>query len=137
LFTQGFLQFDFDTNGNEVMANTTGAGLQSIGRLTDSSYVYADAGLGYWLTTPATSRHATALIAELHYNGSLNNGDTVRAGALQIGDGGRLDTVNLTAGGSMQVTRNATLSAGYVVPLTDSPDRNFDGALRVNFEYRP
>lgn len=137
-FAQGFLQFDFDTNGNEVLFNTTGTGLASAGRLTDAPYVFADAGIGYWLASPGESSHATALMAEVHYNGALNNGDSVQSGKFRIGDGATaVDTLNLTVGASVQLGHNTNLSAGYVTPLTGNADRQFDGALNVNLEYRP
>jgi len=134
-FFQGFLQFDFDANGNEVLTGGGGTGLASAGRLNDPAYVFADVGLGYWITPPGACNQAKSVMAELHYNGSLNDGDLVRSGALQIGDAGNLDTLNLTVGGSLELAHDTILSAGYVTPL--SGGSAFDGALRVYFEYRP
>lgn len=136
-FAQGFLQFDFDVHGREVLFNSTGSGLTSAGRLTDTSYVFADAGIGYWLTHPTQSVHPTALLAEVHYNGSLNTGDIVQTGNFQVGDGASaVDLLNLTIGASVTLSHNTNLSAGYVTPLASS-DEQYDGALRVNLEYRP
>ena len=44
LSPQGFIQTDFDLNGNPVYFNADGTGLQRAGTLNYASYIFADAG---------------------------------------------------------------------------------------------
>ena len=137
-FAQGFLQYDFALNGNEVLVNADGNGLVSAGRLNDAAFLYLDAGIGYWINPPTRRGRATALMAELHYNGDIGNTDVVRTGNFQVGQRtGSIDTLNLTIGASTELNKTTILTAGYSAPIAGGSDEQYDGALQLNVEYRP
>ncbi len=48
-YAHGFAQFDAAASGNLVSLDTTGHGLQGVGRLTDANQFYLSSGVGYWL----------------------------------------------------------------------------------------
>ncbi|MCO6456711.1 MAG: hypothetical protein J5I93_15540 [Pirellulaceae bacterium] len=140
-FTHGFLQFDFDANGNRVYVNPYGYGLEHGGRLQDSSLLYLDLGVGYWLRRAsdlaccqsADSYLITGIVPtlELHYNAALQEADVVESGAFRIGQPRRdFQQVNLVLGGTLEFRRRDMLSVGYGVPVGNNADQMFDGELR-------
>ena len=93
-YAQGFMQFDFDSNGNSVDMNLYGNGLRKAGVANDSTYMYLDLGIGYWIyrnTNPGSFLSGIAPTVEMHYNRSLQNSDVVQNGLFQVGSyqGGR------------------------------------------------
>jgi hypothetical protein len=132
-FFHAFLHVDVDTNGNPVYVNSVNGGsMVEIGTWNDQTFLYADAGLGYWLRRNAYGRMFTdiAATAELHYTGSVSNADSFVAESFVIGDpSANLDLVNATVGAHGRVGMT-TLTVGYSVPIT-SDDRMFDGEFRV------
>lgn len=137
-FVHAFLTFDFDTGGNDVDANVTGAELEHVGVINDQNLLSASAALGKFVyRSNSRSSHVRALAwsTELHYISTVNNADVIDAGAFQIGSpGADLSLVNGTIGGHMQL-KKSIVTAGYTVPLT-SNDRVFDGEFRL-FINRP
>lgn len=87
-FAQGSLQFDVAANGNSVAINQTGAGLTRIGKLTDSSNLFFDAGIGYWAYRSDDRRGLTGIVPtlEIHKNVATQSGDSVIAGPFQVGN---------------------------------------------------
>jgi hypothetical protein len=137
-FAQGFLQLDVDPHGNSLLFNT-GHGLTPVGRLNDSTYLMADAGIGYWLhRTSAGLLTGIAPTVELHYNTSLQETDSVALGGLRVGNfGDRVEALNLTAGATFCFGPSSRLAVGYVAPLGSGADRQLDSGLRVLFDYQP
>jgi hypothetical protein len=131
-FSQFFLQIDVDANGNPVIASFPNAPT-TVGRLNDQTLLYADAALGAWLyRNPLAGGGLTGLAASLeaHYNRSISNMDSVRAGNLVIGDRGQtVDVVNLTVGLTAAIGSQATATAGYSFPVSGEPI--FDGEFRL------
>jgi hypothetical protein len=70
---------------------------------------------------------------ELHYNGSISNGDIVRAGpSFAVGDvGSNFDELNLSAGFITQFANNLNLAVGAAAPLRTRDDRTFDYQVGV------
>jgi hypothetical protein len=136
-FTLGFLQLDIDANGNRVAVNT-GNDLAHAGRLYDSTFLMADVGAGYWLHRSEFTRlTGFAPMVELHYNKSLEKGDSLTAGGLIVGNAGsNVEALNLTLGATLEFGPCTNLSAGYITPLGGGRDRQFDGGLRVMLDYR-
>lgn len=154
-FTQGFLQFDFDANGNPVSMrldpfNSLGGGVNErrIGRLNDPTFLFLDWQAGYWFHR-ATDPRSTGLtglagLFELHYSGSLDETDAVisrfeRTDEIRAQFGverDNIDVLNLTIGSVLEFDYNSSLLLGYSVPVGEGADEPFDGELRVLFTHR-
>ncbi|OYW13552.1 MAG: hypothetical protein B7Z55_16675 [Planctomycetales bacterium 12-60-4] len=150
LFVQTFIQYDFDTNGNRVSLSDvdlnglpTGA-LQQIGRANDSTFLYMSCSAGYWMYRDYSGQGRItgfAPMMELHYNQSLQGQDVVigsnNAGSIyQIGTGSRnLQVINLTMGATTLLGRSGSLTAAYVTPLGNNLDQQFNGELRLLFNW--
>jgi hypothetical protein len=137
-FAQGFLQLDIDPHGNSLSFNT-GHGLTPVGRLNDSTYLMADAGIGCWLhRSPFGVLTGVAPTVEVHYNTSLQEADSVALGGVRVGNfGDRVEALNLTAGATFCFGPSSRLAVGYVAPLGGGADRQLDGGFRVLLDYCP
>ena len=152
-FTQAFVQFDFDANGNPVAIDSTGAGLQRAGRLNDSAFLFLDWSIGYWLirgneapVLPVSSFHEDGQITqrnyalgfaptlELHYAQSLEDAESITAGNLRVGNfTDDVETLTMIIGAHLEVGENTHLGLGYATSLTGGQDEPFDGAFRLTF----
>jgi hypothetical protein len=135
-FAQGFMQFDVAANGNPVYVNTTGAGLERVGRQNDPAFLYSSIGAGYWLyRSPnpyVTGLTGMAGMAELHYSRSLESTDVITAGNFRIGSHARnVDVLNVLVGTSFWFGHNKSLALAYATPIGNSTDRAFDGEFRL------
>ncbi len=150
-FTQGFAQLDFDANGNSVALNPTGTGLQDAGTLHDSTFLFLDWSIGYWLirgdnapSIPISSMHETGQISqrylqlglaptfELHYARSLEDAGSVSAGPLTVGNfTDSVDTLTMVVGTHLEIGENTNIGLGYATSLTSGNDQPFDGAFRL------
>lgn len=139
LFAQGFIQFDFDANGNTVDLNLFGNRLTRAGVADDPTYMYLDAGIGYWLYRNQTgSSWLTGLAptVELHYNRSLEDADVIQRGFYQVGSfADDVQNLNALIGGTAVLGQNTTLTAAYVTPIGNSADQFFDGEARVSLNW--
>jgi hypothetical protein len=107
------------------------------GKLNDSSYLFTDLGVGYWLAPHGEYARPTALVAELHHSTSLSDSDEVRSGAFQVGQAGnRMDILNGVLGISTNVNQATSVGIAYIAPLSDT-DGNFGNGLQARLEYRP
>ena len=132
-FAQGFVQFDFDTNGNTLRVNN-GAGLEKAAVLQERNRLFLDASAGYWLYRDFGSEAAVtgfAPIAELHYNRSISDADEFVGNGLRVTGTDELDLLNGTVGATLLLRDSATLTMGYAAPLAG--DEVFDGEFRVTF----
>ncbi|MCO6043716.1 hypothetical protein NG895_07335 [Aeoliella sp. ICT_H6.2] len=131
-FVHSFLTVDVDTGGNEVWANTTGAGLQQVGGVRDQTLLTASASLGKFVYRnfhPGPGLKGLAWTTELHYTATLDDADVVQAGPFQVGTpDSDLSLLNATVGGHL-FAGNSILTAGYTVPV-NSDERVFDGEFR-------
>jgi hypothetical protein len=150
-FTQGFFQLDFDTNGNPVALNPDGTGLRDAGTLNDSTFLFLDWSIGYWLirgdnspVLPVSSFHEDGQITqrdfpiglaptvELHYARSLEDAEQVSAGPLQVGNfADDVSTLTLLVGTHLEIGQNLNIGLGYATPLSGGDDEPFDGAFRL------
>ena len=135
-FAQGFLQVDVDAVGDPVAVNTIGTGLSPAGRIQETSFLFADGGIGYWLYRDnANYRRLITGIAptlELHYNTSLQSADVVTAGAFQIGEEREsIQILDLVLGATFECRGHSAITAGYATPIGNSADQQFDGELRI------
>lgn len=131
-FVHSFLTLDVPTGGNDVLANTTGAGLQKIGEVRDQTLFSASASLGKFVYRnfhPGAGLKAMAWTTELHYTATLDDADVVQAGAFQVGTpDADLSLLNATIGGHL-FAGNSIFTAGYTLPV-NSDQRVFDGEFR-------
>ena len=143
LFSQTWLGFSFDTNGNPAQTDLDGAGLKTKGRLYDPSTVQVDWQLGFWLVHPATSTgtlRGLAPFVELHYNQELQPQNVVTDGIFTIASGfGQLSEFNASTGFAAQLGENVNLMLGATFPLTGAEDRFIDWqvGLRLNYFFGP
>ena len=115
LFVHGYSAIDFPTRSNDV------------------TVWYNDIGLGYFLHRERTGTaflSAVVPTVELHINSPLNH-----RGILRTTDpAGTPDVFALTSGVSFEFNRRATLSLGYVVPM--SGPRPFDWEVLAQLNIR-
>jgi hypothetical protein len=135
-FAQGFVQVDIDANGDPVYLNQYGTGLLPAGRMQETNFLYADLGIGYWMYRAGEfdNRPITGIAPtlEIHHNASLQSADVIRSGAFQIGqEYENVQMTDLVAGATVEWKMHSTLTAGYVIPVGDSNDQQFDGELRL------
>jgi hypothetical protein len=135
VFAQGFLQFDFDANGNSVDLNLFGNRLTKAGVANDATYMYVDVGVGYWLYRNQNSGSWLTGIAptvELHYNRSLQDADVIQRSFYQVGSfQGDVQNLNALVGGTAMLGQNTTLTAAYVTGWGNRADQFFDGEARI------
>lgn len=125
-FAQGFVQADFDLNGNEVVRD----GDDELGRLQDQSLLFVDASVGRWLMRDAASHrwiNGVAWMTELHYTTTLN--DTDQVGGL-TNPFGHMDILNLTAALHFQ-SGLTSIRIGGAAPIRDEEESLFDAEVMV------
>jgi len=141
-FAIGFVQLDFDANGDSV--GLVAINDPPIARFRDPTLLYLDLSMGYWLfrDDPACCRcrylTGIAPVVELHYTTTLQNYRGVDGTDFLIDPVyNGTDCLNLTAGLHFQMGPCSMLTVGGVVPLMSSPrDREFDSEVVVQFDRR-
>ena len=137
LFLQGFLQFNFDLNGNGYSATTGASGV-----IQDQTLMFLSGTIGYWMyQNQQTESYITGIapVLELHYTSTMNDADTDGAGGstILVNDGAnRIDVLNLTAGTHIQLGPLSTLTTAVIVPLKDGEGKLFDAEASVLFNRR-
>lgn len=130
---QGFLQVDVPTNGNNIVINGGGAGLEE--ELLEQTLLYVDYSFSQELFNAGRSRRNNGNLeiqrilglAEVHYTTTLEDSDVAFAGVNQISSfGNRIDVVNITLGLHTELKSGTQLRLGTVAPITDDDDRFFD-----------
>jgi hypothetical protein len=132
-FAHGFLQVDVPTNGNRVIA-TNGVGGLATGRLNESTLLYLDGSIGYWLHQDPTRRwmRGVAVSGELHYTRSLQSADSMPFFNGVFGDGdGRVEFLNGTIGLHCALTAGTSVRVAAVLPLLGGVRRSFDAEAQA------
>ncbi len=121
-FAQGFVQTDFDLNGNEVRSAFNG----TEGILQDQNLLFVDASVGRWLMqSNQGSLNGIGAITELHYTMTLNDSDRVG----RVGNPfGHVDVLNLTAALHFQFGLTS-LRFGGAAPLREDEERLYDAEI--------
>jgi hypothetical protein len=125
-FAQGFVQTDFDLNGNEVVRNRNWV----LGRLQDQNLLFVDASIGRWLMKDDSSHrwvNGIALMTELHYTTTMNDTDSV-GGLTNIF--GHMDILNFTAALHLQ-SGMTSVRVGAAAPLRDDEESLYDAEVIV------
>lgn len=146
-FMQGLAQFDIDPNGNPVYltsfdrGNPTGD-MSKIGQPKDVNYLFLGMNVGYWIyqgRTPSLPFTGIAPFAEVHHNQSISNGDRVAGTAggasFDFGQPDRIQLVNAVVGVNTTLRMGGTVTVAYATPLGGGNDQQFDGELRVMFNW--
>lgn len=123
-FFQGFIQADFDLEGNEVF--TAAGGFEGI--VQDQNLLFIDASIGRWLCRrcdPCARLTGVAAIAELHYTSTMTDTDTVSAISNPYN---RMDILNASGALSFQL-RQTSLRVGAAAPLREDEERLFDAEI--------
>ena len=133
-FALGFVQLDFDANGDPVDEEFEDSD-PVIGTFRDPSLLYLDLSTGYWLfrNQPISGRYLTgiALVVELHYTTTLQNYSGINGAIVPVYAG--TDCLNLTAGLHFQLGPCSMLTVSGVVPLlTSDRDKEFDSKCSCN-----
>lgn len=141
LFAQAVVQYDFAAGGNPVEL-FNGTQLEEAGLLNDTMQLFLDGGVGYWVYRPdmfaETQISGVAAVAELHYNRALEDADVVSNGVFQLGDfASEVDVLNATVGTVIEIGATTTISAGYVTPIGNEPDQQFERGFRVMLDHYP
>ncbi len=132
MFYQGFIQVDIDVTGNHVVTNS---GMES--RLRDTTRLYSDGALGYFLRRrgekPDAIFNAIIPTIEMHYERQLQRGNTLSDGIFVLGtpNADYQSNFNMVFGSTFEVCNNEAISVGYAVPMGDGTDQMFDGQLRA------
>lgn len=131
---QGFLQVDVPTNGNTIVINGGGAGLEE--ELVEQTLLYIDYSFSQEIYNAGrAARRSSNLeiqrvlgLAEIHYTTTLEDSDIAFAGTGNelSSFGNRIDVVNLTLGIHTELNSGTQLRLGTVAPITDGDDRFFD-----------
>jgi len=145
LFTQAYIQYDVDATGRSVyMGGGQSNTLQKAGDYSDTSVLFLDWNVGYWIyQNQGSFLTGIAPIFEVHYNQALGNSDYITNGSI---NGGNVTTiltdtnanysiVNLTAGSHFVFGRRSTLTVAGVLPATNNSNRGFNGEFQVFFNY--
>jgi len=135
-FAQGYLQYDLATTGNRTLVDYTGFGVEEVGYVNDTAFQYLDLEIGRWLYRSGQGMRSSrlrsvALTAEVHWNKSLQEGDYITGPGYEVGNTAEnVDIWDATIGLHVRLA-DTTITAAYVAPLTDGPDRPFDGEFRL------
>ena len=130
---QGFIQIDVPLNGNNIVINGGGPGLEE--ELLEQTLLYLDYAFSQELYNSGRGRRGGNFevrrllgLAELHYTTTLEDSDVAFAGTGNelSSFGNRIDVLNLTLGLHTEFSNNTQLRLGTVMPLTDDDDRFFD-----------
>lgn len=144
IFTQSFLQFDFDAGGNDFIENGV-----KMGTYNDQSLMFVDASLGYWLYRNRSACYVTGIagLIELHYTTTLQDTDAVATNRARViaNPFNRIDVLNMTGGVVINLTELSSLRVAAATPLRnkhqrfgdlDFASRFFDAELLVQLERR-
>ena len=140
LFSQGWLGFGLDPNGNAVQTNFTGQGLGSIGRLYDPTTLQCDLQFGFWLIHPCATKGSAlrglAPFVEYHMSQQIENHGTLTQGGVNVTDNiGRVSDSAVSAGAAIQLYDNINLMVGATAPLGNDRDRFSDWQVGVRLNY--
>lgn len=153
-YLQNILQLDIDASGNSLYAggvpclDPTAPGtpqftytpLSYRGTVQAQTFLYESVSVGYWIYKNKCP-HARGITgfsptAELHYNCSLSDQDVV---VTQYSSGTRgarnVATLNGIVGANMTLANNKTLTTAYVMPIGGGLDQQFNGELRLMFNW--
>ncbi|QEF98637.1 hypothetical protein Mal15_26920 [Stieleria maiorica] len=143
LFYHMSFQLDIPINGNTIETDT--GGLIERGVLDETSFFYFDISAGYWFfrescRCPGRGRlglgRLTGLagVVEYHLNSTLGDGDfvTLGTGFASFGTPQDLGISNLTIGLHAELDYHTKLRVGGAFPLSEEPERFFDGEFMLS-----
>jgi hypothetical protein len=129
LFIQSTAQLDIDPSGNHVKGDLMAMKLQPLGVHQDSTLLFLDVNVGYWLYNDPAADFLTGVapIVELHYTTTLNDADLIDRNGFIVGDlSNRFDILNVTLGAHLLFRNGRSIRPGFVIPLRSGDDKQFD-----------
>lgn len=138
-FVQSFFQVDTAVNGNTVSLNSDGTGLREFGKLTDSTNMFFDVGVGYWLYRTGARQGLTGIIPmlEIHQNTSFGSGDIIASGPFQVSNSLGTDSLtNIVFGNTLEFSQATNVTAAYTGPIGGGNDRQYNGGLQLFLSHR-
>ncbi|MBC8289252.1 MAG: hypothetical protein H8E37_02945 [Planctomycetes bacterium] len=133
-FATMFVEYDMAGGTNRVRLNLDGSGLQSVGRLRDSTHVLVDMSVGYWFHPHGSWEfiHKVAPIMELHFDRGLGDSTTVRGNSYRIIDiSDDREFLNIVVGATLDLHEHRYVSMGYVTGLGGDGSQS-DGEFRLS-----
>jgi len=136
-FTQAFLQFAFDLNGNSFAASTGEEGV-----FQSQHLAFLSGTVGRWIyRDPCGCNYITGIapVMELHFSRQINDADNDGAGGAVLfanNNENQIDVLNLTAGTHFELGPLSTLTVAVVAPLLQDPGKLFDTEIGVQFNRR-
>lgn len=130
-FAQGFVQTDFDLNGNDVISTTNGL----LGTIQDQNLLFVDVSAGKWLYQSSSRQQrlsGIAAITELHYTSTLNDTDSVDAIQNYFG---HMDVLNMTIAMHADIALSS-VRIGAAAPLRDDEESLYDAEVIVQLTRR-
>ena len=141
-FLHGFVQADFDLNGNTVEGERT---FFDSGVLNDQTLLFVDLGIGRWLYRNEYAPFVRGLAGmfEIHYETALQDADIVTLdiglfpGPATLGNTiNRFDVINVTGAIQVNIGQRSSLRVGASAPLTQPDNRFFDAEVAAQFIIR-
>jgi hypothetical protein len=137
-FGIGYLQVDVDGNGNAISGFDPFVSVpteEAIGRYYDTTFLYADLGVGYWAKR-SNDHHkmftGLAYVLEFHFNQSLQGQQVLNSPNFQIGTPAEnVSFTDMTVGAHLELYKLTTITASIITPLTSDGDRQFDSQFRL------
>jgi hypothetical protein len=136
-FATAFIEYDMAGGTNRVRLNLDGSGLQSVGRLRDSTHVLADLSVGYWFHPEGSFDfiHKIAPVMELHFDRGLGDSTTVRGNSYRIIDiSDDREFLNLVVGATVDLHEHRYVSMGYVTGIGGDGSQS-DGEFRLSLNF--
>lgn len=138
-FATMFIEYDMAGGTNRVRLNLDGSGLQSVGRLRDSTHLLMDMSVGYWFHPHGSWDfiHKVAPIMELHFDRGLGDSTTVRGNSYRIIDiSDNREFLNIVVGATFDLHEHRYVSMGYVTGVGgDGSQSDGEFRLSVNFPF--
>jgi hypothetical protein len=142
-FGIGYIQVDVDANGDAVSGFDPFSSFpteEGIGRYRESTFMYADLGIGYWAkrsNDPHKMLTGLAYVLEFHLNQSLEGQQVLNSTNFQIGTPAQnVSFTDMTVGAHLEMYKLTTITAAFCTPLTPDRDRQFDSQFRLLFNRR-
>lgn len=158
-FGQWYVQGDMDTTGSPVdIQNVSTGQIERAGTLHDAPMVYAGVSGGFWIfqrghrtvsfdtASPEKTVKRTvytggggitglAPIMEFHFNRSLDKGEVITSGPVEVRSASDFSLTNLVLGSVMTFGSGGSLTVGWGTPIIGQDDKQYQNQVRVMLDY--
>lgn len=161
-FAQLFTQVDIAANSNPVFISDTFTSIAPTGQLSrfgslhDAAFLYVSGTLGYWMyrepavvtrrwdgrqyrtvTEYGGSPYFTgfAPLLEIHFNRSLEAGDEIKTGAININSYDTFSLTDVIIGAMVTFGQGGSFRAAYAMPVIGMDDKQFNSEVRLSLAW--